>query len=97
MRKDEIMEALKCMEVATARGRREANGRQIDWSPSGEDCKGASLQRCASYIRVAIDLRHIVVENHDGIGDKELEAVEFVIEQLEDASRKAHETALKNY
>lgn len=97
MTRQEIMEALKCMDVASARGRRVAEGRQINWSPSGYDCKIGSLQRSASYIRVAEDIRRIVVENHDGIGDRELEAVEFIIEQLEDVSRKAHETALRVY
>lgn len=97
MNKEEIREALKVMDVATARGRRTLTGRQIDWSPCKEDCASDAYSRAEGYLDVARYLRGKVTTNHDGITDDELESVEFVMEQLEDLSRKAHETALKNY
>ena len=85
------------MDVATARGRRTLIRRQIEWSADKEDCAIGARSRADGYLDTAKHLRHIVTQNHDGITDDELESAEFIMEQLEDLSRKAHETAIKNY
>ena len=97
MRREEIRNALSFMDVATARGRRIAEGRQIDMSADAHEVKRNSLIRGEGYIEVAELIRSVVVNDPKGITDKELEMVEFIIEQLEDVSRKAFETAIQNY
>ena len=97
MRKEEIENALKCMDVATARGRRVAEGRQIDMTADAHEVKRNALIRGEGYIEVAEYVRNVVTNDPKGITDRELEMVEFIIEQLEDVSRKAFETAIQNY
>lgn len=97
MRKEEIKDALKFMDVATARGRRVAEGRQIDMTADAHEVKRNSLIRGEGYLEVAEMVRSVVVNDPKGITDRELEMVEFIIEQLEDVSRKAFETAIQNY
>ena len=97
MRKDEIRNALSFMDVATARGRRIAEGRQIDMTEKPYEIKGNAVRRGDYYLEAAEHIRDIVINNPKGITDRELEMVEFIIEQLEDVSRKAFETAIQNY
>ena len=97
MRREEIRNALSFMDVATARGRRIAEGRQIDMTAEPYEVKGHAIRRAENYIEVAEHLKSIVSDAPKGITDKELEMVEFIIEQLEDVSRKAFDTAIQNY
>lgn len=97
MRREEIRNALSFMDVATARGRRVAEGRQIDMTTEPYEIKGNAVRRGECYLQAAEHVREIVKSNPKGITDRELEMVEFIIEQLEDVSRKAFETAIQNY
>lgn len=97
MRREEIRNALSFMDVATARGRRVAEGRQIDMTAEPYEVKGNAVRRGDYYLEAAQHVRDIVKNNPKGITDRELEMVEFIIEQLEDVSRKAFETAIQNY
>lgn len=97
MRREEIRNALSFMDVATARGRRIAEGRQIDMTAKPYEIKGDAVRRGEYYLSAAEHIGDIVKDNPKGITDRELEMVEFIIEQLEDVSRKAFETAIQNY
>lgn len=97
MRREEIRNALSFMGVATARGRRVAEGRQIDMTAEPYEVKGNAVRRGEYYLEAAEHIRDIVRNNPKGITDRELEMVEFIIEQLEDVSRKAFDTAIQNY
>lgn len=97
MNKEEIREALNTIEVSTARGRRILDKREIDLNPSKEQIAWAAMERSNRYIDVAKHIRSILIDTHEGITNEELEAVEFVMEQIDALSKMAHETAIKNY
>lgn len=97
MNKEEIREALDRIDVSTARGRRSLNGRAIYLGPSEETVTDNAIARSQGYISIAESIRRTIEINGAGITADELEAVEFVIEQIEELSRKAHETAIKSY
>ena len=97
MRREEIRNALSFMDVATARGRRIAEGRQIDMTAPPHEIKYNAVRRGEYYLEAAEHIKDIVKNSPKGITDRELEMVEFIIEQLEDVSRKAFDTAIQNY
>lgn len=93
----DIRRALAEVDCSTARSRRILDGREIDVEPTGETVSEMALRRCRLYLSIASDLRGCVESNCVGISDKELENVEFIIEQLEGASRVAHEQSVRTY
>lgn len=97
MRKEEIKDALKCMDVATARGRRIADKREIKVSPSDFEVANCADQRGRGYLEVAGTLRGVVERSPIGIPEDELESVEFIMEQLENLARRAQEVAIAKY
>lgn len=96
MEKNEIRDALK-MDVSTARGRRCLNGREINIKPNGWNIKQCASCRADAYIEIARAIKNEISQSSAGITLEELESAEFVIEQLEQLSRVAHDTAIKNY
>ena len=77
MRREEIRNALSFMDVATARGRRIAEGRQIDMTAKPYEIKGDAVRRGEYYLSAAEHIGDIVKDNPKGITDRELEMVEI--------------------
>ena len=70
------------MDPATARGRNRSENREIDLSPDREEIERDTKARVNAYIVTARGLAAAVKKARCGIGEKELERVEFVREEL---------------
>lgn len=70
------------MDPATARGRNRSEGREIDLSPDREEIERDTKERVNAYIVTARDLADAVKKARCGIGEKELERIEFIREEL---------------
>ena len=70
------------MDPATARGRNRSAQREIDLSPGKEEIERDTKARVNAYIVTARGLADAVKKARCGIGEKELERVEFVREEL---------------
>lgn len=94
---DEIKKALENIDVSTARGRRFLDKRELNIKPSKDDTSCHAYHRARGYLYVASELRKVVEDNPVGVPDTEIEAVELIMEQLEDLSRKTHEQVIRTY
>ena len=94
---NEIREAIENINVATARGRRELNNRELKVTPSGRSVSYDASARADGYIEVAQYLREKVESNFTGIPSRELEDVEFIMEQLEALAKQAYEQVIRTY
>jgi len=97
MRTSDIREALENIDVATARGRRVLDKREIDIKPCDAQVSNNASCRADGYIEVAKKLRAVVEMSPVGIPDGELESVEFIMEQLEGLARRAQEQVIRTY
>lgn len=70
------------MDPATARGRNKSAKREIDLSPDREEIERDTKERVNAYIVTARDLADAVKKARRGIGEKELERIEFIREEL---------------
>ena len=70
------------MDPATARGRNRSEGREIDLSPDKGEIERDTKARTDAYIMIARDLAYAIKNARCGVGEKELERVEFVREEL---------------
>lgn len=70
------------MDPATARGRNKSAKREIDLSPDREEIERDTKERVNAYIVTARDLADAVKKARCGIGEKELERIEFIREEL---------------
>lgn len=93
----DVKEALNKANFNTARGRNASKGREIDLKANPTNTIDDAKKRADSYIEMAGGLKRSVATAHCGVSDKELEGVEFVIEQLEGLARMAFEEVIANY
>lgn len=92
-----IEKALANMDVSTARGRQLAKGRAIDIGYKQLGIRNCAQARAERYVDIAAEIKSVVANNNHGITNDELNSVEFIIEQLEDAAKAAFDTVIKNY
>lgn len=84
---NEIKSMMEKMEVATARGRAEMNGRAINLDPDRSEKTYQARTRSDMYISASNELAHGVSMNRSGMSAEELEKVEFIREQLIDLAK----------
>lgn len=84
---NEIKELMERMEVATARGRAEINGRAISLEPDKNESSYQARTRADLYVCTAKELANGVGLNRAGMSADELESVEFIREQLIDLAK----------
>lgn len=82
MTNDEIRTALDEMQVSTARGRAELIGQAIDLGPKPYEVDEAIRSRADGYIQVYRRLGEVARENSAGMEQDELEAVEWIRENM---------------
>lgn len=87
---NEIKNILGKMDVATARGRAEVNGRAIILDPPKLEIEMAARGRAGAYADMAKTLCESVRANRAGLTAEELERVEFVREQLIDLAKSVY-------
>ena len=92
----EIRKALEKMDVTTARGRAEANGRAISLAPKAKEIAEAASWRRDAYLNIVKEIRMIVENNRAGISDEELEMAEFMREMIIELAKKAENTTRDN-
>lgn len=92
----DVNETMEKEELKTARGRRKAVGREINTSKSPTMIKEHAEDRRCAYLRAIEMLHRCIGENSYGIDEDELDAVEFVNEQLERLVRYANEKILEH-
>ena len=93
---NEIKSILGKMDVATARGRAEVNGRAINLEPPRIEIERAARGRAGAYADMAKTLCEAVRANRVGLSDAELERVEFVREQLTDLAKSVYVETISN-
>lgn len=93
----EIECALSNMDVSSARGRQMAKGRAIDLDPKQSGIRNCAQVRAERYVDIAAEVKSTVANNNIGISNDELDSIEFIIEQLEDAAKKAFNTVINHY
>lgn len=91
----DIKKEMEKMELSTARGRRTADGREIDISKDPSQVTREAEERRNAYLWVISRLKKTVGNNSYGIEEDELEAVEFLLEQLERLTRYTNEQVLE--
>lgn len=84
---DDIKDMMKRMEVSTARGRAEINGRAIGLDPDAGEIVRSGRHRADLYIAAARTIGEGIKENRSGILPDELEKAEFIREQLYDLAK----------
>lgn len=94
MTADEIREALEKMEVTTARGRAEFNGREIKLGPNEYLMEDAARARVDGYVGMARELGARTKDHWPGVSDEELESVEFIREQLLGLAKRIFDTVI---
>ena len=97
MKTEEIRNALDrlgSMEVTTARGRAQIYGREVEIGPDKYVKEDAERERADGYIQMAWELKARTEAHWPGIGDEELEKVEFIREQLLLMAKKAFENVI---
>lgn len=94
MKTDEIREALEKMEVTTARGRAEFNGREIKLGPNEYLMEDAARARVDGYVGMARELGARTKDHWPGVSDEELESVEFIREQLLGLAKRIFDTVI---
>jgi len=92
----DVAETMEKEELKTARGRREEMGREINISKDPSKIFRESENRRSTYISTIERLKDEISECSYGIDSEELEAVEFLIEQLERLARYAGEYSLEH-
>ena len=92
----DVKQTIEANQLSTARGRRTAAGREIDIEEKKQPLqRRAAIIRAETYLDAAASLKEAIGDDGDGISFEELDAVEFIMEQLEKLSRKAWETAIE--
>lgn len=82
MNTEEIRKALDGKGATTARSRAELLGREIELGPNEYVMEDAARARVDGYIDLARQLSARTRDNWPGVGDEELESVEFIRELL---------------
>ena len=90
MKSEEIRSALEEMQVSTARGRAELVGQAIDLGPHEYEIDRAIRSRAEGYIEIYRRLGGVVQENSAGLEPDELEAVEWIRENMMKLARSTH-------
>lgn len=92
-----VKETIEANQLRTARGRRQLSGKEIDVNATAKACaRESAISRSSGYLDVIRALRQVVESYPEGISYDELDATEFIIEQLERVAARAWETATKN-
>ena len=92
-----VKETIEANQLRTARGRRQLSGKEINVNTSAKaSARESAIYRSSGYLDVIRALRQVVETNPEGISYDELDAAEFIIEQLERVAARAWETATKN-
>lgn len=91
-----VKETIEANQLRTARGRRQISGKEIDINAAVESrSRRAATIRAEGYLEIIRELQNIVGSDPEGISYDELDATEFIIEQLERVARRAWETAIE--
>lgn len=90
MTSDEIRAALNEMQISTARGRAELVGQAIDLGPRPYEVERAMRARADGYLEIYRRFTDLVQDQSAGIGADELEAVEWIRENMFKLVRGAH-------
>ena len=92
----DIKNEMEKMDVSTARGRAILQNKAINLSDERE-ATYATETRGKAYLEFSKRLREMCEENHYGIKEEELEAVEFIRERLIACARMAYDELIKEY
>lgn len=90
MTNENIKELLEEMEVSTARGRAAALGQAIDIGPKPYEVESAARARADGYIEINRRLSELVQSQRAGIQSDELEAVEWIRENILKLARNVY-------
>lgn len=91
MEKNEIKRAIEMNDYTTARGRNEADGTEIRPPERELHKREHARERADVYDRVMYMLKMEIAKTFDGVDeDNELESLEFVMEQLVQLEKIAH-------
>lgn len=90
MTNEEIRTALDEMQVSTARGRAELIGQAVDLGPRQYEVERAMRARADGYLEIFRRLTDLVQDQSAGIGSDELEAVEWIRENMMKLVRGAY-------
>lgn len=85
---DEIREALGSKDFSTSRGRALADGREINLEPDREQIEAETKGRIDVYIKTVRSLAKEIRHLRAGMTKEELEAIEFIREQMVDLAKK---------
>lgn len=90
MTSEDIRTALDEMQVSTARGRAELVGQAVDLEPRPYEVERAMRARADGYLDIYRRLGDLVQDQSAGLGPDELEAVEWIRENMMKLVRGAY-------